>query len=99
MAGCLTAPSGQQRARRAGGLQRISGSSGDHRGHSPQVQRRTDEFPLGVYTLDAAQTELAEPQHALDSAVGRLGDPLALAIGGAVIKTRQHQVKVRGLVI
>ncbi len=58
-------------------------SGGNQRGHPPEVQCCADEFPLGAYTLKAAQAELAEPQHALDPAVGRLGDPLALAIGGA----------------
>jgi hypothetical protein len=51
----------------------------------PQIQRRADEFPLGAHALDTTQAELAEPQHALDPAVGRLCDPFAFAVGGTFL--------------
>ena len=51
-----------------------------HGAHSPQIQRQAHELELGLNTVQPAQAELTEPQHTLDPAVGRLGDPLALAV-------------------
>jgi type I restriction-modification system DNA methylase subunit len=50
-----------------------------------QIQRHAHELPLGLHPVQASHAELSEPQHALDPAVGRLGDPLALAVGRLVL--------------
>ena len=50
-----------------------------HRTHSSQIQRHAYELELGVALGQAPHAELAKPQHVLDPAVGRLGDPLALS--------------------
>ena len=49
-----------------------------HGTHAPQIRRQAHELELGLHPVQASQAELTQPEHALDPAVGRLGDPLAL---------------------
>jgi hypothetical protein len=43
------------------------------------------ELELRLHVVQPSHAELPEPQHVLDPAVGRLGNPLALAIGAAAL--------------
>lgn len=45
------------------------------------VRRHAHERPLGVHPVQPSQAELLQAQRVLDPALGRLGDPLALAAG------------------
>ena len=49
--------------------------------HSPEVQRRTDEFPLGLGLGQAAHAELSKPENAFYPGIRRFGEPFAFAIG------------------
>ena len=51
-----------------------------HGAHSAQIESQANEFELGFYLFQAPHTELAKPQNVFDPAVGRLGNPFALAV-------------------
>src|ERR1700752_4770256 len=59
---------------------RMAASTSAQCAHPAQVQSRTHELPLCVDAMQPAQTELAEPEDALDPAIRRLGDPLASSV-------------------
>ncbi|MBG6072179.1 hypothetical protein IWX87_001936 [Polaromonas sp. CG_9.7] len=58
----------------------LCASTRPHRPHSAQIERQANELELGFYIFQTPHAELAKPQNVLDPAVGRLGNPLALAV-------------------
>eukprot|EP01137_Pigoraptor_chileana_P003911 Opistho-2@44819 len=75
-------------------------SSAAQTAHPSQVECQTHELELGLDLVQSPQTELPEPQHALDPPVGRLHDPLPLAVGSLAFGCLQlgiHRCAVRVL--
>jgi len=73
-------------------------SRGLQASHAPEVQRQAHELELGLHAVQSSQAELPEPEHALDPAVGRLGDPFASALGRPALgclQLRSHARRVR----
>lgn len=85
------------RAMRSNGLILLP-TSRLHGTHSSQIERQADELELGLHTVQSSQAELTQPQHALDPAIGRLGDPLAPAAGRTAfvgLRLGGHRCRVR----
>jgi hypothetical protein len=52
-----------------------------HFRHSPEVQRRTDEFPLGLGLGQSAHAELSKPENAFYPGIRRFGEPFVYRLG------------------
>ena len=72
-------------------------SSCSQTAHPPQVERQTHELELGLDFVQSPKAELPEPQHALDPSIGRLHDPLPLAVSGPSLGRPQLGIHGRGV--